>query len=288
MIGIKNSIRVPLLLLLFNGAVGHCSTYCQPSPEPHAEVQDRLLQVAAVVKQELEQSGQSVALISRSGLSLQRFDVRYSHAGISLQHNTNGAWSVRQLYFACDENRPRIFDQGVTGFVMGANQPEGGYISMVFLPTHASQPLEAAALDNTRALQLLGTTYSANAYPFSTLYQNCNQWVIELIASAWGASQPQALRESAQQWLQTQHYQPTTLRVGWMPLMWISSWVAWLHTDDHPQEDWDAAQYRISMPQSIEAFVHQRFPQAQRVEICYTENHIRIHRGWDTELTTCD
>jgi hypothetical protein len=50
--------------------------------------------------------------------------------------------------------------------------------------------LQAAALDTPLALQLLGGSYSANAHAFSTRYQNCNQWVAELLAEAWGPARP--------------------------------------------------------------------------------------------------
>ena len=49
------------------------------------------------------------------------------------------------------------------------------------------------------ALALLAGEYSANAYAYSTRYQNCNQWLVELMASAWGADAPR--REDAQRWL---------------------------------------------------------------------------------------
>ena len=110
-------------------------------------MQDRLIQVAAVVKNELDRSGQTLALVARSGLALQRFDQRYSHAGVSLKASPNTPWSVRQLYYACDEQRPRIFDQGMSGFVLGANDPAEGYISIVLLPAEAASALERAALD---------------------------------------------------------------------------------------------------------------------------------------------
>jgi len=131
-----------------------------------------------------------VALIARSGLDLSRFGVRYSHAGFSLRASENTPWSVRQLYYACDEQKPRIFDQGMSGFLLGTDNPAVGYVSIVFLPTDEAAELEHAALDNRQALRLLSPTYSANAYPFSVRYQNCNQWVMELIASAWGQLDP--------------------------------------------------------------------------------------------------
>ena len=262
--------------------------YCDGGAEPSAALQDRLLQVAALVKAELDQSGQSLALVSRSGLALQRLGQRYSHAGVSLKASPNTPWSVRQLYFACDEKRPRIFDQGMSGFVLGVNDASEGYLSIVLLPAEAAAPLERAALDDRHALQLLGGNYSANAYAFSQRYQNCNQWLAEMLASAWGNLAPQdEPRSAAQQWLADQDYQPTVLQIGWQPLMWLAARLRWLHSDDHPTRDLDAAQFRVSMPQSIENFVRQRHPDATRIEICYTATHVVVHRGWDAIATGC-
>ena len=262
--------------------------YCDGGTEPSAALQDRLLQVAAIVKTELDQSGQSLALVSRSGLALQRLGQRYSHAGVSLKASPNTPWSVRQLYFACDEKRPRIFDQGMSGFVLGVNDANEGYVSIVLLPAEAAAPLERAALDDRQSLQLLGTRYSANAYAFSQRYQNCNQWLAEMLASVWGdlALQDDP-RSAAQQWLADQDYQPTVFRVGWQPLMWLAARLRWLHSDDHPTRDLDAAQFRVSMPQSIEDFVHQRHPNATRIEVCYTATYVVLHRGWEPIAAGC-
>jgi hypothetical protein len=247
-----------------------------------------LIQVAAVVKDILEQSGQSVALVARSGLALQRLEQRYSHAGVSLKNSPNAPWSVRQLYYACDEQRPRIFDQGMSGFVMGAHDPAEGYLSIILLPPAAADELEKTAVDDHTALQLLGGSYSANAYAFSQRYQNCNQWLAEVLAAAWGNISPDHdVRRQAQAWLSAEGYSPTVLRVGWQPLMWLARWLPWLHSDDHPSVDLEAAQFRVSMPESIEGFVRSRFSQARRVELCYTAWHILVHHGWGLIAEGC-
>ena len=262
--------------------------YCDGGTAPGAALQDRLLQVAALVKAELDQSGQSLALVSRSGLALQRLGQRCSHAGVSLKASPNTPWSVRQLYFACDEKRPRIFDQGMSGFVLGVNDANEGYLSIVLLPPEAAALLERAALDDHQALQLLGAHYSANAYAFSQRYQNCNQWLAEMLATAWGDLAPQDdPRGVAQQWLTDQSYAPTVFRIGWQPLMWLAARLRWLHSDDHPPHDLEAAQFRVSMPQSIETFVHQRHPDATRIEVCYTATQVVVHRGWESIAAGC-
>ena len=262
--------------------------YCDAHGEVDTATQDRLIQVAAIVKNELERSGQSVALVARSGLALERFEQRYSHAGVSLKASGNAPWSVRQLYYACDEQRPRIFDQGMSGFVLGVHDPAQGYVSIVFLPGDDAAALERAALDDRRALQLLGSTYSANAYPFSQRYQNCNQWLVELLALAWDAQEPlDDARAQAQRWLQGQGYDPSVIRLGWRPLMWLADAVSWLHSDDHPADDLAAAQFRVSMPASIEGLVRHRTPQATRIELCYTARQVVLRRGWQPIAQGC-
>nr|WP_295768882.1 DUF2145 domain-containing protein [Rhodoferax sp.] len=271
-----------------HGAWAGSFNFCQGQTQPNAATQDRLIQVAAAVKAELDGSGQAVAIVSRSGLALQRFGHRYSHAGVSLKASPAIPWSVRQLYYACDEKRPRIFDQGMSGFVMGALDPAEGYVSIVLLPPDAAQALERTALDDQHALRLLGGTYSANAYAFSQRYQNCNQWLAELMATAWGALAPgDSARGQAQDWLQAQSYEPSRFNLGWGPVAWLAGLLPWLHTDDHPQENIVDARFRVSMPASIEGFVHQRLPEATRIELCYTPQHIVVHRGWDAITPGC-
>ena len=273
------------------------SAFCTDTTEPGAAVQDRLIQVAAVVKAELAASGHRAAIVARSGLALKRLGQRYSHAGVSLQASPNAPWSVRQLYFACDEQRPRIFDQGLPGFVLGVHDAEVGFVSALLLPPEPEAALTQAALDDALALQLLGSTYSANAHAFALTFQNCNQWLAELLATAWGGQQmaapdgrradtpdgsPDTLRAraQAQTWLRQQGYQATVLDISWGPLLWLANLSPWLHTRDHPAADLAAARLRVSMPEGLERFVRQQHPTTQRLEVCYTSKHAVVRRGW--------
>jgi hypothetical protein len=261
--------------------------YCEPVQPLSAGQQATLLRFAARIKAELDRSGQAVALVARSGLDLSRLGLRYSHAGLSLLDNPASPWAVRQLYYACDEQQPRLFDQGLTGFLLGSDNPQLGYVSVLLLPAQAAQPLAAAALDKARALQLLHPAYSANAYAFSTTFQNCNQWVAELLAAAWGPPLPaSAPRAAAQQWLQSAGYQPSAIEVGW-PLRWAGAFIPWLHDADHPAPALAQGRYGVSMPASLEAFVQARVPGTQRVEFCHHGAQMVVHRGWSPVADGC-
>ena len=253
---------------------------CEASQPMSATLQDRRLRLVARVRHELEASGRAVALVARSGLDLDRFGQRYSHAGISLRHSPNTPWSVRQLYYACDEGVPRLFDQGLAGFVLAADAQPDAHVTLLLLPDAESAALAAAALDRRQALQLLAARYSANAHAFATRYQNCNQWVAELLAAAWGDwAGALPTRAQAQDWLRDRGYQPH--RFAGPPWLYVlSAFVPLLHHDDHPEDDRIAAVYRVSMPVSIEAFVRQQVPGAERIELCHDDRHIVVRRGW--------
>jgi hypothetical protein len=293
-----------VLLVGLGGAPAQATSLrvCDPPDRLTAEQKDKIFSFGAVIKAELDKSGQRLALISRAGLDLGRFGVRYSHAGFSLKHSPETPWAVRQLYYACDEKQPHIFDQGMLGFLLGMNEPALGYVSVVLLPEADAAELERAALDKRQALQLLGATYSANAYAFSQRYQNCNQWVVEVLAAARGRLLEDAegaasgggppggagaLRERAQAWLLGQGYVPSVIDVGWRPLMWATAFVPWLHNDDHPAEDQAQALYRVSMPAAIESFLRAQVPGAQRLEFCHTQQHVVVRRGWQPIAEGC-
>lgn len=263
-------------MLVVGHAQAGAARYCDDPQPPDAAQHSRMLRLASILKAELDASGASVALVARSGLDLERFGQRYSHAGLSLKASPETPWAVRQLYFACEERRPRLYDQGLAAFLLGMQSPSLGYVSVLLLPPAAAAAVERAALDRPLSLQLLAADYSANAYPFSLRYQNCNQWVAELLAVAWGGGAP--TRESAQYWLRAQGYEPTVFE-GSPLLFWLSHFVPWVHRDGHPEADLQAGRYRVSMPASLQAFVLRREPGTRRLEICHDEQRMVVRRG---------
>ena len=281
-------LAVAVLLAAAAGAQASSQRFCDQGVEVSAALHDRRLRLVAQVRQALESSGDAVVLIARSGIDLSRFAQRYSHAGIGLRHSPNTPWSVRQLYYACDEGRPRLFDQGLAGFLLAGDDAPTGHVSLVLLPPAEAAALEAAALDRRLALQLLAATYSANAHAFSTRYQNCNQWVAELLATAWGDLGTDATRDSAQAWLLAQGYEPHRFEAGSRWLAWLARLVPLLHHDDHPDDDLQAGVYRVSMPVSLEAFVQRRLPDARRIELCHDDRHIVVRTGWQPLGPGCE
>ena len=280
------------LLLASAAAQAFSFQVCDRPREPSADQRDVMLRFGAIVRDELAAAGQDVALIARSGLDLHRLDVRYSHEAVALKDNDGKPWSVRELYYSCADHKPRVYDEGLTGFLLGTDDPDTGYVSLVFLPAGRAMPLRATAVDKHHALGVLGASYSANAYPFSTLHQNCNQWVMELLADAWGAGAEDAAtdadaRARAQAWLRAQGYLPTVFTVSAHPMTWLADIVPWLANDDHPAHEVAHNRYNVSMPTAIETFVQAKVPGARRVEICHSGRRVVLHDGWDDIAEGC-
>jgi hypothetical protein len=257
--------------------------FCDLGARLSAEEKDRLFSFGTHLKAELERTGARMALVARSGLNLEALATRYSHAGIALRDSAESPWAVRQLYYDCDERRPRIFDQGLLAFVMGTDEAARGSVSILLPPADEAGELARTALDNAAALSLLGGVYSANAHAFSTRYQNCNQWVAELMAVAWGGA---VGREQAQAWLRAAGYEPTRFEVGPMLALAVS-FVPWMERDDHPPIDREQHRFQVSMPASIEAFVRQRLPAARRIEACHAKGQMVLREGWEPIAEGC-
>jgi hypothetical protein len=253
--------------------------FCNANAGLSAGDHDKLLRFAAVVRETLTGADAPVALVARSGLDLSRVGQRYSHAGLSLRAHPQTAWAVRQLYVDCASGVPSLFDQGLAAFVLGTHDARSGFLSAVLLRGEAARALQAEALDEHRARALVAPDYSANAFAFATRYQNCNQWLAELMALAWSATPQPAARGAAQEALRALGYAPTVVEVG-RPLIWFGAFIPWIHRDDHPAEDLAAARYRISLPPALDALARARDPQAERIEFCHAGTRIVVRRGW--------
>ena len=277
------------LLIGLGSAQAGVLRHCEAPADRTAAQQDRLLRMSALVRERLDAQASGVAIVARSGLNLSWWGQRYSHAGLSLQANPSGPWFVRQLYYDCAAREPRIFDEGLAGFVSGMANPDRGHLLVLILPARpVTERLERLALHGPTALGLLGTRYTANAHAFSTWSQNCNQWLAELLAFALQpvteppgavASEPNpGLRDTAQTLLRAQGYAPTRFVLGHPLVTWFAGQIPWLSLDDHPAEDLQQDLLRVSMPQSIAAHVMAHVPGVRRIEACFTTAQIVVRQ----------
>lgn len=262
------------------------------------------LGMAQHVQEALEAEGAVVAIVSRAGLNLRPIGQRYSHAGFLQPPVGQGRprpWSVRQLYWDCDTQQPRIFDEGLASFVSAVASGVRPRLSVLWWPAarrsafqgEAPEPalseepaalLARAVADHDLALRLLSPRYQAHAHAWNLHTQNCNQWLLEVLAAAFGGGRDRA---GAQAWLRAQGYEPAVVQLPWVAWLWAAALTPHLGLQHHPSEHLQNLQLHLTLPASVEAFVQQRWPQVQRAEWCWRGSELVVRRGWQPLDEAC-
>ena len=211
-------------------ATAHAGRSCENKPLAVDAIQ-RSLALAEHTAKRLDQSGAQVVVLARMGQNLEEYNVRYSHLGLAYRDDNN-KWRVVHKLNQCGTSRASIYRQGLGEFFLDDLYE---YEAAVVIPKPEVQAnLLPMLIDNARLAQLDTPAYSMVAYPWSTTYQQSNQWAIETLAMT---QEPAAqTRERAQAWLQLQGYQPTTLHISALKRLGGRMTAANIAFDDHPNE----------------------------------------------------
>ncbi|BBJ94847.1 MULTISPECIES: DUF2145 domain-containing protein [Xanthomonas] len=208
--------------------------------------------------------GARVVLLARGGQDLSRYGLKHSHLAFALRED-DGNWRVTHLLNHCKSDTSELYREGLSNFIgesalhadlrVGVPSPE------------VQQTLQHLLQDpGTLAHALHTPRYSMIAYPFSTDYQNSNQWVLEVLAAALAQSDAQATavaapvvdRRSAQAWLKHADYQPTRLHLDLSKRIGARFFVANAAVSDHPANERISGNYSVITVESVFDFLQQR------------------------------
>ncbi|WP_132257252.1 DUF2145 domain-containing protein [Paucimonas lemoignei] len=210
----------------------HAGRSCEEN-KPTTETIERGLTLAVQTTKELDASGQDVVLLARKGQDLSKHGVQYSHLGFAYrQPDGNGGYSWRVLHKLnhCGTGVAAIYRQGLAEFYLDDLwRYEAAYV----VPKPEIQKrLLALFADIGHATCLNQRQYSLVSYAWGQKYQQSNQWALETLAMA--ISSEVNSREEAQEWLQSQGYRPTAIRLG--PLTRLGARISKANVafDDHP------------------------------------------------------
>ena len=154
-----------------------------------------------------------------------------------------------------------LYDEGLGNFFL---DDVFEFESVIAVPSPALQArlLALAASPLPRALH--EKNYSLIAHPYSTRYQNSNQWVLEQIAAAMAPEGAVAGRGSAQRWLREQDYAPSEIRVAPFERIGARLFAANVYFDDHTPAEMQAARYKAVTVESVLRFMEQTQIEALR------------------------
>ena len=180
-----------------NRADAQSATGCALRPPSMAQIRSAAA-MSVRLRDYLETTGAELAIVARVGSDQSKRGPKYTHAGFAWRDNPKGRWVVVQALNACGTSRSAIYDQGLMQFFL--DDPHN-YDVQIIVPSRALRRAIATGLKDGDGLRIHGSRYSIVSYPRSTMYQNSNEWLLEVIALAQGRLRDQTIvsRAGAQQ-----------------------------------------------------------------------------------------
>lgn len=243
---------------LATASVAMAGQPCDTKP-PDTYAMTRALGLAERVQQSLDASGAQVVIIARAGQDLTKYGLQWSHLAFAYRDdpvplpapppNTSypvmgqisgqptspplpkrGTWRVVHKLNQCGTADAAVFRQGLAEFFL--DTPFRYEAAYVVPDPEVQAALMRTVADDQRLVQWHTPAYSVVAYPWSTRYQQSNQWALETLA---GSLDPAATtRERAQAWLHLHDYQPTVLHIDALTRLGARMTRANVAFDDHP------------------------------------------------------
>ncbi len=260
-----NGRYLALALCLFGSLTLHAAGVyagqdCGERAAPTAQALARGLQLGQRVREQLESSGASMALVGRIGLNLSEFGQRYSHLGVALRDHVRNRWQVVHLFNPCGKAESEIQAQPVEKFF---ETDLFEYEALVVVPSYTNQGrMRNAFMQPASATAMHQKAYNLIAHPFRTDFQNSNQWILEMMTVALDSTGRTRDRAGAQRWLQAQGFAPAGVRIPNTRRTAARLFSPHVRFSDHTQEEYEKQTYLVVTVESITRFLSQVDPGA--------------------------
>jgi hypothetical protein len=247
------------VLAIVAATVANAGQTCDTAP-PDTYSMTRALGLAERLQQSLDASGAQVVVLARAGQDLRKYGLDWSHLAFAYREETpapsptygrsavlgqigvgaadgltprppsRGTWRIVHKLNQCGTAEAAVFRQGLAEFFL--DTPFRYEAAYVVPAAEVQAALLQVLTDDHRLVQWHTPAYSVVAYPWSTKYQQSNQWALETLA---GSLDPAAsTRERAQAWLQLHDYRPTVLHIDALTRLGGRMTRANVAFDDHP------------------------------------------------------
>jgi hypothetical protein len=240
-----------LMVILLAPGVAGAGQQCSAKP-PAPDAVRKGLELAQKTREQLDQAGAEVALLGRVGSDLSEHGLRYSHMGVVQRDHPGGRWLVTHLLNHCGMADSALFVEGLGNFYL---DDPFAYETVIVVPSPAVQQKLLEALASNLPMTVYGSSYSMIAYPFSTRYQNSNQWLLELIAASLVSKEGAVGRADAQRWLKEMGYTPSSIGIPPLKRAGARLFSANVRFDDHSAEEWRNGRYQVVTVESIIGFL---------------------------------
>jgi len=249
---------VPALatLLLAAALPAAAGQSCVEQPaRPEDAAKSRAL--AELLRAELERGDNSLVFVARAGVDLSEFGLHHSHVGVAWRDHPSGRWFTFHLLNRCGTGQSELVEQSLEDFY---NVELYDFEALAAVPSFAAQVKLQRSFFGPLAKRLHEREYNMIAHPFSTMYQNSNQWVLELTAAALAPEGKVLSRSSAQDWLRRSGFAPSHIPIGAGRRAGARLFSPHVRFSDHTDEEWQQARYAVVSVDSVIAYLKGQDP----------------------------
>ena len=242
-----------LLLCMLFGPPLFAGVTCTQNP-PTVAAFEKATAMGLKLHAELEASQAQIAFVGRVGSDLSVYGLKYSHMGVVIKDHPKGRWIFTHLLNHCGSSESALYDEGLVTFFMDA---PFAYESIIIVPTKKVQIAMQEKLKSGWGDRFHEASYSTIANPFSTRYQNSNQWLLELIVVSNSFFQSTMDRHAAQQILKQTHFQPDYVTISGGKRIGASLFRRNVRFDDHTEQTQQSARYPLVTVRSVARYLRQ-------------------------------
>lgn len=229
---------------------------CLEKP-PSPELAKRSAALAARVRDRLEESKLSMALVARIGMDMSEYELRYTHLGVAWRDHPRGRWYTFHLLNKCGTGHSELIEQPLEDFYQVQLHILEG---LVVAPSFPLQLKLQKAFFGPTANALHEREYNMIAHPYSTRFQNSNQWVLEVIASVLAPPGAVATRAQAQTWLKEHGYAPSEVPISAGRRAAAAVFSSHVRFSDHTDDEMYYRRYHVVSAESVLNFLERIDP----------------------------
>ena len=240
-----------LCLLLVSLLPGGAHADCRPK-QMSVESFENASRLGISLVQTLERLNPKVAIVGRAGTDLTKYGLRYSHAGLVFRDHPKGRWMFTHLLVRCGEKYSNLYDEGPITFF--SDNPHK-YEAILAIPNPSLQQELERLLLAGKARNLHEQRYNVIANPDQPIFQNSNQWVLEMIAVAKSIHLPPDQRKNAVTLATEYGYQPDEFKIGFFKRAFAPLVNPHIHFQDQGDEAIKQGKFRVVTVRSIFDFL---------------------------------
>jgi hypothetical protein len=208
--------------------------------------------LAGKVRDQLEASQLSIAFVGRIGMDMSEYGLRYTHLAVAWRDHPRGRWFTFHLLNKCGTGQSELVEQALEDFF---NVQLHEYEALVVAPSFPLQVKMQRAFFSPTATALHEREYNMIAHPYALKFQNSNQWVLEVAASALAAPGTLTTRSQVQAWLKENGYVPGEVPISARRRAAAALFSAHVRFTDHTDDEMYYRRYHVVSVESVLAFL---------------------------------